>query len=485
MKVVHKDDARSDNILDNDAADGEIDRLFNSEEMDHIEQEEVQDQNIGIRASLKAVFEWKNYRVYLATAWIFNGFTYLGSFFNLYLWSILPSIVFIGAIGTITSAIGTIARFFGGYVGDTVNRKTLAVVSMLIISIYYMMIGLFTDPSLIVTALIIYVSAEITKSGSTAYIMDNIPREHSGLALSLFTAGRTLSIITLAVFGILFPFFKWEVYRQLHLVGAILLLVTTIIRAKYLDSSPQERRAKDSKIWKSFIEDNRRALGIVIAMIPGMIIVCIFDGISDSFFNLGALIYMYDELLIDVPSMVIMFIATIIIQVPLILKVGRLTDRKGVKSTALMVYSVMPLSAALLIVAYWFPDWIVIVTYWIPGLEASSFTSIPALGVIFRTSFLAVVLKYVNDILWYTIVLVLIRKRLPSKDTSKILSMFWFIVWMSSSLGPYIGGLVSEATNIMALFVMVFILNIIILASIARYDLTTKGQNNQEVPFAE
>ena len=155
MKVVHKDDARSDNILENDAADGEIDLLSDPEKKDHIEQEEIQNQNIGIRASLKAVFSWKNYRTYLATAWIFNAFTYLGSFFNLYLWSIIPSLVFVGGIGTIAAAIGTTARFFGGYVGDTVNRKTLAVVSMLIMSIYYMMIGLSIDPLLIVAALII------------------------------------------------------------------------------------------------------------------------------------------------------------------------------------------------------------------------------------------------------------------------------------------------------------------------------------------
>lgn len=473
MKVVRKDDARSDNILDNDAADGEIDRLFDSEEMDHIKQEEVQEQNTGIRASLKAVFEWKNYRVYLATAWIFNAFTYLGSFFNLYLWSIIPSLIFIGTIGTITAAVATTARFFGGYVGDTVNRKTLSVVSMFIMATYYLMVGLFTDPLLIFVALTIYAAAEITKGGSTAYIMDNIPREHSGFALSLFTAGRTMSIITLIVFGILFPALGFTVFRQLHLIGAILIFVSTAIRAMYLESSPQVKRAKGSKLWRTFLDDNRRALRILFTLIPGMIIVCIFDSISDSFFNLGALIYMYEDLYIDLPSMVVMFITTIMIQVPLILKVGRLTDRRGVKSTALMVYSVMPISAIILILAYWIPDWAPLSF----GIAANSI--IPGLGVIFKTSFLAVVMKYVNDTLWYTIVLVLIRKRLPSKDTSKILSLFWFVVWISSSLGPYIGGLISEATSIMSLFVMVFFLNIIILVAIARYDLTTKGQSGQ------
>ena len=299
------------------------------------------------------------------------------------------------------------------------------------------------------------------------------------LALSLFTAGRTLSLITLIVFGITFPLLGFYVYRQLHLAAAVMLFLATAIRAKYLESSPQEGRAEGSRLWRTFLEDNKRALRILLTLIPGMIIVCIFDSISDSFFKLGALIYMYEELFIDVPSMVVMFIVTISIQVPLILKVGRLTDRRGVKTTALAVYAIMPLSAVLLIIAAWIPDWAPLSF----GLAANSI--VPGLGVIFKTSFLAVVMKYVNDILWYTIVLVLIRKRLPSKDTSKILSMFWFIVWITASLGPYVGGLISEATSITSLFVMVFILNIVILLAIARYDLTIKGQNSQEVPLTE
>ena len=480
MKVVQKDDARSDKILDNDTQDGDIDEISNSDALIHIEQIEIQNRDVGIRASLKAVFEWKNFRVYLATSWIFNTFIYLTSFFNLYLWNLFPNLIFIGTIGTITAFVATISRFIGGYVGDTFNRKSLAVISMLIMATYYLMIGLFTDPLLILIAATLYSAAEITKGGSTAYIMDNIPQKHSGFALSLFTAGRTFSIITLVIFGILFPVYDaegtaWLPYRWLHLVGALMILLSTGLRAKYLDSSPQQRRNKESTVWRDFIAENRRTAKVVFALIPGLIIVCIFDSISDSFFKLGALIYMYTDLLIDIPSMVVMFIASIAIQVPLILKVGRLTDRRGVKSTALMVYSIMPISAALLILAYWYPDWA-------PASFAIAANSvIPGLGVIFKTSFLAIVMKYVNDTLWYTIVLVLIRKRLPSKDTAKILSIFWFIVWSTSSLGPYIGGIISEATNITSLFYIVIILNLIILAAIARYDLTTKGKSGEEI----
>ncbi|MBN2229321.1 MAG: MFS transporter [Candidatus Thorarchaeota archaeon] len=473
MKVVQKDGVWSEDILERDAIDREIRTHPDSEDLDHIESEEISEQITGLRESLSAVFSWENYRVYLATSWIFNAFVYLSSFFNLYLWNLDLGLIIIGAIGSITSVVSTIARFFGGYVGDRANRKDLAVLSMLFMAVYYLMIGIFIDPILIFIALTINASIEITKGGSTAYIMDNIPREHSGLALSLFTAGRVLSIITLFVFGVLYPFMQFEAFRLLHLIGGVLLLFSTLLRAVYLKGVEQNRREAGTKLWRTFIEDNKRALKFLMTVIPGMMIVCIFDSISDSFFKLGALIYMYEELYIDIPSMVIMLIVTLLIQVPVLLKIGRLTDRKGVKSTALLVYAMMPISAALLIIAYWVPDWL-------PGYSLAANALIPGLGVIFKTSFLAVVLKYVNDTLWYTIVLVLIRKRLPSQDTSKILSLFWFVVWLSSSLGPLIGGIISEATNILYLFVGVFILNILILGAIARYDLTVKGHINQE-----
>lgn len=474
MKVVQNDGIRSEERLDKEPIDGEFGSHFGSEDLDHIENEEVQDQNIGLRTSLNAVFSWNNYRVYLITSWIFNAFVYLGYFFNLYLWNLNLGLIMIGAINTITAAIATTARFFGGYVGDRSNRKTLAVVSMFLMAIYYLMIGIFSDPLMIFVALTIFSALEITKGGSTAYIMDNIPREHSGLALSLFTAGRFLSIITLFVFGVLYPVMGFGAFRLLHLIGGILLLLSTALRAHYLKGSQENKRAAGTKLWKTFIEDNKRALRILLSVIPGMIIVCVIDSISDSFFKLGAFIYMYEDLLIDIPSMVVMLIATLAIQVPLLLKVGRLTDRKGVKSTALLIYAIMPISAALLILAYWVPDWAPL------SFSMAANTYIPGLGVIFKISFIAVVLKYVNDTLWYTIVLVLIRKRLPSHDTSKILSLFWFIVWMTSSWGPLIGGVISEATSILYLFVGIFILNILILGAIAKYDLTVMGASNEQ-----
>jgi MFS family permease len=474
LKVVQNNDGRSDEILDSDPATGNPRFPIEPGELDHDDTKEGHDESVGIRASLSAIFSWKNYRTYLITAWVFNAFEYLSTLMNLYLWDIIPNFVIIGAFWAVASAIAAVARFFGGYVGDTVNRKTLSVVSMFLMAIYHVMIGIFIDPIFIFVALIIVSSMEVTKGGSSAYIMDNIPREHSGLALSLFTAGRTLSIITLAIFAFLFPMMEFEAYRQIHLVGGILLLGSTLGSAVFLESNPQQKREAGTKLWRSFLAENSRAFKILLKILPGMMLVCFLDAISDSFFKLGALIYINSVLLIDVQSIVIMMIATLVIQVPLLLKLGRRSDRKGVKSTALVVYTLMPISAALLLIAYWIPDWAPISV-----IEAADLL-VPGLGVIFKVSFLAVVLKYVNDALWYVIMLILIRKRLPSRDTSKILSMFWFVIYIASSVGPFIGGVISEYINILFLFVGVLILNLIILGAIARYDLTSKGISFQD-----
>jgi MFS family permease len=475
LKVVKNHDRRSDERLDIDPADEESKFPIETRDLNHDNVEEAQSQHVSIRASLSAVFSWKNYRVYLLTAWAFNAFEYLTTFLNLYLWSIIQNLIIIGAIMTAIYAVSAFFGFFGGYVGDTVNRKTLAVVSMFLMSIYYVMMGIFVDPLFIFVALMIASVMEITKGGSSAYILDNIPREHSGLALSLFTAGKTLSIITLAVFAFLFPFIGYEAYRQISLVGGIVMLGSAIARAVLLESSPQKKRDEGIRLWRSFIEENSRALKVLLKFLPGMMVVCILDTISDSFFKLGALIYINDVLLIDIQSIAIMMITTLLVQVPLVLKLGRRSDIKGVKSTALAVYALMPVAAFLLILAYWVPDW--------PLTSSAVDTAnllVPGLGVIFKVSFLGVVLKYVNDQLWYVIMLILIRKSLPSRDTSKILSLFWFIIFLSASVGPLIGGIISEYSSILVLLVAVLILNLLILGAIARYDLMSKRAEAQE-----
>ena len=158
-----------------------------------------------------------------------------------------------------------------------------------------------------------------------------------------------------------------------------------------------------------------------------------------------------------------MLIITLLVSVPLLLKVGRVSDKWGVKKAALVVYAIMPICAALLIIAPAFPSWA-------PQSFVDAADSIfEGLGVVFTTPFLGIFVKSINDTLWYLVLLTLIQKKLPRENTSKILAAFWFVVYTCISLGPLLAGIIYQYSEPSILFTIVLALNLLILGGIARY----------------
>ena len=392
----------------------------------------------------------------------------LWSFFNLYLRTLQWDFMAIGTALSAVAMVSVFARLIGGYVGDVIDRKKLAVVAMLMTAVYFLIIGLFTDFSFVFIGLIILGMNDIAKGGASAYIMDNIPSKHSGLALSLFMVGRSLGTVTILVFLIIEPILGFaETFRHLYLLTGIFLLICAAARAYYLDPSPQKGRVEGTPLWKDFVTENRQAIGILVRMMPGVLIVVIIDSFSDSLFEFGALIYTNEILGVSYRGIAIMMFVYLAILTPLLLKTGRMSDTKGARGTALAVYIFMPICASLLLVApifpQWAPDWLIIATE----------TRMEGLGVIFTTPFLAIVIKMVTDVLWYTILLALIRKRIPRKDTAKILAMFWAVVYLCQSIGPLIGGIIFTYFEQSYLFVVVLGLNFLILGALAKNGLVS------------
>ncbi|MFW9980696.1 MAG: MFS transporter, partial [Candidatus Thorarchaeota archaeon] len=353
-----------------------------------------------------------------------------------------------------------------GYVGDVVNRKHLSVIAMFMMAAYNLVLGIFVEFTWIFIALMIGAIMEIFKGGSSAYIMDNIPKKHSGLGLSLFQIGRLLGIVTLGLFVILTPLLGFgESLRLMFRVGGICLIVAAIARAVFLKGKDPEIKRNGVSLPRAFFEDNKRAVGLLMKTVPGMIAVVIIDSISDSLFKFGSYIYIYEVVEIKIPGIAIMSLVTILVSVPLLLGAGRLSDRYSLKKLAFGVYSIIPISAVLLVVSPMFP-------YWVPISLVNNAESIMiGLGAVFSTPFLAIVMKSLNDSLWYLLLLIIIQKSLPRQDTSKILSVFWFIVWMCASVGPYIGGLFFQYFYQGDLFLVILLLNMLILAWIASQGL--------------
>ncbi|MFW9925366.1 MAG: hypothetical protein ACFFDM_01225, partial [Candidatus Thorarchaeota archaeon] len=99
--------------------------------------DEMKEESPSLIDSIKIIFSWRNYSVYLATAWIFSAFSYMGLFFNLYFLELYPGdYVTLGAIISISNAVAAISRLGGGYVGDVVNRKHLSVIAMFMMAAY-------------------------------------------------------------------------------------------------------------------------------------------------------------------------------------------------------------------------------------------------------------------------------------------------------------------------------------------------------------
>jgi len=429
------------------------------------------------RQSLRDIFSWRNYTVYLLTAWTFNAMAALWSFFNLYLRTLQWDFMTIGTTLSVVAMVSVFARLIGGYVGDVVDRKKLAVVAMLLTAVYFLIIGLFTDFSFVFIGLIILGINDIAKSGSSAYIMDNIPSKHSGLSISLFTAGNSLGTVTILVFLIIEPILGFaETFRHLYVLTGILLLICAAARAYYLDPSPQKGRAEGTPLWKDFVTENHQAIETLVRIMPGVLVVVIIDALSDSLFHFGALIYTYEILGVSYRGIAIMMFVYLAIMTPLLLKTGRMSDMKGARRAALIVYIFMPICAGLLLVApilpQWAPDWLI----------GEAEASMEGLGVIFTTPFLAIVIKTVNDVLWYTILLTLIRKRIPRKDTAKILAMFWAVVYLCQSIGPLIGGIIFTYFEQSYLFVVVFGLNFLILGALAKNGLV---RDEADVPESQ
>ena len=90
---------------------------------------------------------------------------------------------------------------------------------------------------------------------------------------------------------------------------------------------------------------------------------------------------------------------------------------------------------------------------------------------IFSTAFLAIVMKYVNDALWWLVILVIVKNYLPQKDASKVLALFMTLVYIFMSLGPIVGSLVFAFLAPAYLFGIVLVLNIAILCVLLRSDL--------------
>jgi MFS family permease len=439
-----------------------------------------------LRNDFSTLIKDRSFRVLLATGWIMYGIDKVFSYFNLYLRALGWSFVLIGFAASLYLVIRSIARFVGGFVGDTRNRRTMSIATMGLTSVAWLMLGMSAEFWMIISAYMLFGFISFIRSGASAYLYTRIPRrprDLMGLGNSLFrSVGPIWSL------PILFAMAIWTdtillvtLVQDLFLFGGILLFFCTLLRWRYLShdqSCPEDYLdGKPIPRFRSVIAENIRALKIIVSLVPGLLLIGMLDTISDAMFNYGSLIYANEFAGVSYAGISLILIVVVLAQAPLGLMIGHkmgVNDENKYKA-ALAIYSMIPLSVALVLISPIYPYFPFIPQTWIQWAALQ----FPGGEVIFSTVFLGLILKSVNDSLWATILFTVIGSKLPRKDWGKTSSMYFSIVVLIATIAPTIAGFMFETIGPEWMFALLIVLNVTLILTIivTKFGMTPQKAN--------
>jgi MFS family permease len=391
----------------------------------------------GFFGKVKTVLTYGSYSVYLITSWILGIFgVIIQTFLMLYLrdWFIFyigPSplvYIWISLIVVVFFAMELIGRFFGGYVGDNYNRKWLSVLTMLIAGIAMLVLAISTNIWMLIAGTMIIAGSALFASGSTSYIYEQIPPEHSGLGMGIFQTGSGFGLIGIGtVIWLLSTGLPFVITIQImFFVGAICYVLAAVIRAIWLKPPrPINRAHREKRRSKEFVKQNYTALKLLFVILPVFMAVLILDALSDGLYRFVVTYYLNEALAFSLTDIGLMMAVVLGFSLPLSISVGGFFDRRGSRKAILIVYSVMPITMTILILAPMFPFYLPV-----PLVQSIS-SAFPIIAPLFSTPFIALAMKSINDILWWTLILTYLRMAIPRSETAKMLSIFFIITSIS------------------------------------------------------
>jgi MFS family permease len=427
----------------------------------------------GFFSSLKSVLGYGSYSVYLVTAWILGIFgiimqSYLMLFLRDFLVVYLPQIelvyITIGFAVLGYMAVELLARFFGGYLGDNVNRKWLSVLTMFVAGVGMMVLAFSTGLAGLIAGILVMAGSSLFASGSTSYIYEQIEPEHSGLAMGVFQTSSGFGLIGLGLvtwlLGIGVPFVF--TIQFVFFIGALCFMAAAVIRAIFLaEPRPIVRKKQEKNQAREFLKQNSNALKLLWVILPVFMVVLILDALSDGFYRFVSTFYLNEALGFSIGEISIMLIVVLAFSIPLSVWVGSFFDKHGSRRAIIAVYSVMPVTLALLLLAPIFPYWLP------PAVVASIIATFPILEPLMSTAFIALAMKNINDILWWTLILTYLRKAMPRSETAKMLSIFFIVVFFAFLITPIPSGVIYTLYGAIPLLVLTLSINILILGVLA------------------
>jgi MFS family permease len=440
----------------------------------------------GFLSSLRTVLTYRSYSVYLVTSWILGIFGIIvDSYLLLYLRDLLLDYILIGIIVAVYMAMDMGTRFLGGYVGDNYNRKWLSVLTMLISAIGFFVFAFAGNVLWIFLASFILALSSLFASGSTSYIYENIPVEHSGLAIGIFQTSSAFGLIGL---GLVTWLLGWgttfvTAIQLLFLVGGVCYTVAAVIRIIFLaPPKPISHQNRSANKVSDFLHQNATAVKLLVAILPVFLGVLLLDAFSDGFYRFVSMFYLNEALAFSIGEISLMLIVVLAVSIPLSIVVGGFFDRHGSRWAILIVYSVMPVCLALLILAPVFP-------YWLPTeVVAQLAAAYPILEPLLSTAFLATAFKGINDILWWTLILTYLRRAIPRSETAKMLSIFFIITMIANIATPIPAAYIYTYLGAFPVLSVTFVFNLIIVGILVFGNIEAKpapGYSEEKPPVMD
>lgn len=434
--------------------------------------EETKASDMSWWQSLKIVTSNRNFTIYLITVWIYSSMSVLYRYFNLYFRDIGIPYVMIGFLFSVLLGIRLLGNFVSGYFADNYDRRKLAVVTMALSSLGYLLLSFAGDYITILGSMTIIGASSFTGTAGRAYYMEHIDRRFGGVAQSLFTLGTALGLVPLYVVSLLFNQ-GWEfipVMKILLFIAGLLYAVCAFIRATALESTATpEREQKSENLMKDFLSENWRGLKLLARVFPVFLAVLMFDALSDSLYRFAELYYVNETLQFGIGDINLILLLTLLISVPLTLLLGRVFDKQGGHKLTVAIYSVMPLAIGLLIIAQFVPY--VAPVSWQNAVDAIY----PGLRVIFSLAFIATATKSINDVLWRSLINTYIQKSLPRQDLGKMISLSTTFTMLLLAIGPSIAGIIYDLFKGVPLLLAALFINITILAVLATRSMEPKA----------
>lgn len=157
----------------------------------------------------------KNYWVLLFSLFLVNVVS-LGQFTSTYLEELKASPEIIGVIFSLSTLIFVLISPIGGAIGDIFGRKRLLILSPIIVSISWLIMGLAPDWRLATVGLMLSnISPAINVPSFQAYVADITPKERFGRAYGIITSMFSVcGVVTPLVVGFLIVSqgYRWTIF---------------------------------------------------------------------------------------------------------------------------------------------------------------------------------------------------------------------------------------------------------------------------------